>query len=63
MSYGLIDKVIKRHKEANSWLNCDVLNNHKWHKDKEEAAAAVTIPLVLARVNNDSYFHTNAWGR
>jgi hypothetical protein len=47
-----MDAVIKRHKEANLWLNRDVLNNYKWLKNKEKAAA-INVPLVVTRVNRD----------
>ncbi len=38
-SYGVIDTILKRHKEANPWLNRDMLNNYKQIKSKEEDAA------------------------
>ena len=38
-SYGVIDTILKRHKEANPWLNRDVLNNYKRIINKEEDAA------------------------
>ena len=48
-----MDAVIKRHKEANPWLNRDVLNNYKRLKNKEKVAA-INVPLVVTRVNRDS---------
>ena len=50
-SYGLMDTIIKRHKEANPWLNRDVLNNYKRIKIKEEDAA-IKVPLVVTSEKN-----------
>ncbi len=38
-SYGVMDAVIKRHKEANPWLNRDVLNNYKQLKNKGKSCS------------------------
>jgi hypothetical protein len=35
-SYGVMDAVIKRHKEANPWLNRDVLNNYNGLKIRKK---------------------------
>ncbi len=52
-SYGLKNTIIKNHKDANPWLNHDMLNNYKWLKSKEEDTA-IKVPLVVTRVNMDS---------
>ena len=33
-SYGVMDRVIKKHKNANPWLDRDTLNNYKRFKKK-----------------------------
>jgi len=43
-SYGVMSKVIKRHKKANPWLNRDVLNNYKRRLSRKKLS--VLMPMV-----------------
>jgi hypothetical protein len=35
LSYGVAKNIIEKHKRANPWLNCDVLNNYKRQRQQE----------------------------
>jgi hypothetical protein len=50
-SYGVMDAVLKKHKEANPWLTRDMLNNYK---RRQEKIAEKSILLDITSTKRDS---------